>query len=127
MVESSFSHQMRVNMSQDKRCSLTAESPQARPGRYLANRNLDFIHPQKNSSGRVTDGVLNERYGNYSAFFSLWVKPALFIFSLSSLVILARSSLSSLPSLLVSYLANISFWTAFCSSVNLCFSLPSAA
>src|SRR5262252_8196491 len=48
-------------------------------------------------------------------------------FSLSSLLILARSSLSILPSLLASYFANSSFFSFFCSSVSLVSFFSSAA
>ena len=45
-------------------------------------------------------------------------RPAFFNLSLSSSLTLARSSRLSFPSLLVSYLARISFRSCFCSSVS---------
>src|SRR5436190_9882377 len=63
---------------------------------------------------------------NYWAFFLPPPMPASLIFFLSSALILERSSLSSLPSLLESYFSTISFWSFFWSSVS-SFFFPSAA
>jgi len=96
----------------------------SRADRPAENKNAPLDSVERNDLRPKGDYFLSEAAGALveavAGAAGLWafINPTLTILSLSSWDILARSSLSSLPSLLASYFASISVMTVCCSGVN---------